>query len=136
MEFASDRSFPATLDSVARAVAWARDASAGADLPPNRLLHLELAVEEAAANVVLHAFPGRTGDFRIRVGGNEGRVRVEIEDDGIPFDPLRSSGKKGSGSTGERTAGGLGILLLHRITSELEYARDGGRNRLAFEVTR
>lgn len=48
-----------------------------------------LAVNEACANVIRHAFPAR-GEGRIRLVTeiSEVEVRVEVEDDGVGFDPL------------------------------------------------
>ena len=134
VEFTVERTFPASLDRVAEAVAWTRLAAGGAELPGNRLLHLELAVEEAVANIVRHAYPGPPGSFRIRIHGEPGVARVEIDDEGVPFDPSHRP-DPGPPSSGPRKAGGLGVLLLRRVTEGLDYRRDGTRNRLSFEIS-
>ena len=133
MEFTGERIFPATFEMVARSVAWARETAADAELPSGRALHLELAVEEAVANVVRHAYPGRPGDFRIRVTGDVGVVRVELEDSGIPFDPTEEGGIP-DGPVGQRPAGGHGLPLIRRVTSRLSYRHEDGRNHLLFEL--
>jgi anti-sigma regulatory factor (Ser/Thr protein kinase) len=118
---------------VARSVAWTREAAADAELPPARSLHLELAVEEAVANVVRHGYPGRHGEFRIRVEGAAGVVRIEIEDAGVPFDPTEN-GSAAEGRPGERSAGGHGLMLIRRLASRLSYRREDGVNRLQLEL--
>ena len=133
MEFRAERAFPATLDNVVRSVSWVRESAATAELPPARSLHLELAVEKSAVNVVRHAGVGPSGEFRIRLSGRPGSVHVELEDGGIPFDPTRT-GDVRSGRPGERGPGGHGIALIRRVTSGLSYRREEERNVLSFDL--
>lgn len=133
MEFTGERTFPATLEMVARSVAWARETAADAELPPGRALRLELAIEEAVANVVRHGYAGRHGEFRIRVAGDVGVVHVEIEDSGIPFDPTEGGGIPECPDVG-RFPGGHGLLLIRRVVSRLSYRRENGFNHLHFDL--
>ena len=56
-------------------------------------LHLDeradvvLALDEACANVIRHAFPGRVGRIRVAAEVDGGQAAVRVEDDGVGFDP-------------------------------------------------
>ena len=64
-----------------------------------RALHeLEHAVDEAATNIVQHAFePGERGEYTVRLLRRPGRVVVALEDQGIPFDLEKFHRGEGTG---------------------------------------
>ena len=63
----------------------------------------------------------------------EGRtLRVEIVDDGVPFDPLAAEEPDTTLSLEERPIGGLGVMLVRRLVDEVSYEGEGGRNRVRF----
>jgi anti-sigma regulatory factor (Ser/Thr protein kinase) len=66
---------------------------------------LLLAVTEAAANVVQHAYPrGRPGTFSLDARCEAGDVVVEIGDEGV-----------GVGTAAPRHGGGLGLEIIRRM---------------------
>ncbi|MGQ0573194.1 MAG: SpoIIE family protein phosphatase [Pseudonocardia sp.] len=86
---------PVRLRELRRAVArWA----AAAGLPGEQVDDLQLALGEAAANAVEHAYRGRApGEFRYRLDvDGSGDVRVEIGDEGT-WQPLAEPGYRGRG---------------------------------------
>src|SRR5215211_1895496 len=80
-------------------------------VPEGEALHdVILALDEACANVVRHAFPGRSGgtyEVRAEVGENE--IRVIVEDNGVGVHPSVIDEKEPAGP--EATSGrGLHII--------------------------
>jgi anti-sigma regulatory factor (Ser/Thr protein kinase) len=63
-------------------------------------------------------------------------VTGEIVDSGIPFDPRDAPEPDLAQSAGERPVGGLGLFLVRRFSSALEYASRNGENYLHFVVAR
>jgi serine/threonine-protein kinase RsbW len=57
-----------------------------AGLTENERADLVLALDEACANVIRHAFPNATGRFRLRAEVVPTWVDMEVEDDGVGFD--------------------------------------------------
>src|ERR1019366_508210 len=47
-----------------------------------------LALDEACSNVVGHAFPGGGGAYQLRADLRPLEVVIEVEDDGVGFDPM------------------------------------------------
>jgi serine/threonine-protein kinase RsbW len=93
------------------------------------VLEVQLAVEEACTNIVLHAYEGRTGFIYVSVSVEKDRVKIMIEDDGPPFDPKRHLTLHRTNSNDvDGPVGGWGIGLIRKLTDEIAYERRPGRN--------
>jgi serine/threonine-protein kinase RsbW len=97
--------------------------------------HVALVVEEVLTNIGTH---GQCADKPVRVALTVDRERVtgEIVDSGIPFDPCDAPEPDIAQSADERPIGGLGLFLVRRVSSALEYATRNGENYLHFVVAR
>ncbi|WP_218133231.1 ATP-binding protein [Methanofollis tationis] len=102
-------------------------------VPGEAVQALELAVDEAVTNIMLHGYSSSECRIWISCGVEGGVVRVRIEDEGVPFDPTEAAEPDLEGDADERPIGGLGIHLIRRMTDELRYERAGGRNILVLE---
>lgn len=120
--------FPAAVPAVAEAVAWARARADEAHFPEARGFDLELAVEEILMNVCVHACAGGEGEFTLRTGRTGEGFVVEIEDSGPSFDPLSVAAPDTSAPLESRAIGGLGILLVKRVTDVVRWRREADRN--------
>ena len=58
-------------------------------------------------------------------------MRVTFSDDGAAYDPLMHSDPDVSLPAEERPIGGLGILMVKKMATDILYRREGGRNVLA-----
>ena len=123
-----DRALTAGAEHVPALVLAAGEAAARAGLAPERALHLELAVEEAAVNICTHAYHGAPGPLRLRVLAAGEDVRVELTDEGPAYSPLEEAPPDLSAGLAERPIGGLGVHLMRQVTDELHYERRGERN--------
>ena len=90
---------------------------------------IRLASEEAIVNVINHAYPGTEGTVAVSCDAAEGGgIKIEITDEGIPFDPLSLPAPDTSLPMEQRRIGGLGIFMIRKIMNEVKYRRDNGRN--------
>lgn len=105
-------------------------------LHPQRLMQLELAVEEAVVNICLYAYEIPPGELIVRIAPGEKRFVVELIDEGVPFDPLAVEEPDLRAAVEERAVGGLGIFLVRRVMDEVSYNRDGPRNILRLVIHR
>ena len=98
-------------------------------IDPSLLPSVNLALEEALANVIMYAYPeGVQGEVTLTAKVADNTIRMEISDMGIPFNPLQHQEANLDVSLEERQVGGLGIHLIKEIMDEGEYAREGERN--------
>ena len=58
----------------------------------------------------------------------DGQLVLTIDDDGQPFDPTEGSSTDLSVPADQRPPGGMGIIMLHKMTDGLEYQRVDGHN--------
>ncbi len=98
---------------------------------------VELVLEEALMNVIWHGYGGQAGQrIGLRVRLETDQVLIEIDDDGIAFDPLSVARPALPSSIGEARPGGLGLLLLRERAAAVDYRREDGRNHLRVAVAR
>jgi anti-sigma regulatory factor (Ser/Thr protein kinase) len=101
------------------------------------LFNVELVLEETLMNVVWHAYAGQAGQrIGLKVLLAADAVIIEIDDDGIAFDPLAATHPARPTSISEAESGGLGLLLLRERAAAVDYQRQSGRNRLRVAVAR
>jgi serine/threonine-protein kinase RsbW len=93
-----------------------------AGLSANEIGKLELAVDEACANVIEHAYgPEVTKEVSIRATVDEESIQIDIVDTGTGFDPGQISQKDLGQLVSERKSGGLGMRLIKTLMDEVHY---------------
>jgi anti-sigma regulatory factor (Ser/Thr protein kinase) len=91
----------------------------------------DLCANEAVTNIISYAY-SENGMHKISLQMNsaDGFVWLEIEDDGIPFNPLKKPQHKQPASLEEARIGGLGVDLIRNFMEECTYIRRNGKNKL------
>jgi serine/threonine-protein kinase RsbW len=103
-----------------------------ADLDDEELFAIDLSLHEWVANIQSHGFQVSRKESRISVTltGTPSEVRVEVEDTGIPFNPLQYPSPDTSLKLEEKPIGGLGIFIVRKYMDDVAYDRLDDRNRL------
>jgi serine/threonine-protein kinase RsbW len=131
-----ERVFKATTDTIPEVIGFIAGQAEAWGLHPQRLMQLELAVEEAVVNICLYAYEVPPGELLVRVESGEGEFVVDLIDEGVPFDPLAVDEPDLRAPAGERQVGGLGIFLVRRVMDEVAYRRLGASNILRLVIRR
>ena len=80
-----------------------------------------LAIDEAAANIVEHAYlPGESKEIAIKITISERHVGVEFRDTGAMFNPVLMTPREPKNQMSRR---GYGLRLISTIMDEVEYQR-------------
>lgn len=91
--------------------------------PPSARNQIIVAVDEAIANVVEHAYQGGEGLIDVRFALDHEKLTVEIKDNGVRFRPNLE--RKGTPDIKEHIRlgldGGLGMFLMKRVMDEVRY---------------
>lgn len=114
------------LDSLHRISDFVVEAARAAGLDDHAVWEVQLAVDEAATNIIVHAY----GDHDL-----EGPVTVQTEligsdfvvrlhDRGKPFDPESVPKPDLTSPVEERTTGGLGLYLMRKLMDRVEFHFD------------
>lgn len=94
-------------------------------------------LEELGTNIVKYGHEdGGLHPVRARLELTPERIRLELEDDGHPFDPTRSPEPDTTAPLEARTPGGLGLMLVRRLARGFTYERRGGTNRSTVDIAR
>lgn len=101
-------------------------------LPPTDLDRLKLAVDEACANVIEHAYGhDATKELTIRVAFDDAKIEVDVIDSGRSYDPTSHAPKTLEELASLRRDGGMGIRIMRMATDDLSWAlNEEGHNRL------
>ncbi|MEP0546575.1 MAG: ATP-binding protein [Rhodothermales bacterium] len=85
-----------------------------------------LAVDEACANAIEHAYGGRAnGTVEVTTERAPGLFTVIIRHTGVPFDPSTYQPPDVARSIHERRKGGFGVALMHRLVDTVEFRHRG-----------
>ena len=96
-------------------------------LPPELNMPINLALEEAVSNVMLYAYPGKSGQVLVECDKAD-KLVFTITDSGVPFDPTQQEDPDVTQSAEERPIGGLGIFLVRQIMDTIHYERKDNKN--------
>ena len=107
------------LDEI-RAYVGAQARAAGFD--DRTIYSVQLAADEAASNIIEHAYKGKTGQsFMLRCEFSRDRLTMTFLDRGKAFDFSRVETPDISADLSKRKIGGLGIFLMHKLMDEVVY---------------
>jgi anti-sigma regulatory factor (Ser/Thr protein kinase) len=97
---------------------------------------LELAVVEAATNVVRHAYGGRGGRVEVELAREGKAIALTVLDSGISFDPTLVPPPREPDPADPSTwpEGGMGLPIIRAACDELRYASGDGKNRLTLHL--
>ena len=122
------RRFPATQAGIADAgdfldEALAETGPSAESLSPS----LHVILDEIASNIVKHS--GATGfELEFEPVSDPPGAKLVFSDDGAPFDPLAHADPDPTLPAAERPIGGLGIMMVRKMSSAVSYRRSGDRN--------
>ncbi|HZL55560.1 MAG TPA: ATP-binding protein [Bryobacteraceae bacterium] len=121
-----ERTFSLQVPSNTENLAMIRDFVNGigtrAGLGAADVARMELAVDEACANVIEHAYgPEVTKEVSVRATIDDEMVQIDVVDTGKGFDPSTISDKNLEQLVAERRSGGLGMRLIKTVMDEVHY---------------
>jgi anti-sigma regulatory factor (Ser/Thr protein kinase) len=115
----------------ARLSEWILDVCRSAGFTSKMAYALQLCLEEAVCNIIEHGgAAARATEIVASVTREHADAVLTIDDDGIAFDPTQVAAPRHSKTLEDQPVGGLGIHLMRRFASSVEYRRENGRNRL------
>jgi anti-sigma regulatory factor (Ser/Thr protein kinase) len=123
---------PGTVDAIHPATVQAEAWLVEQQVSFEAMYLVSLAIEELVTNCIKYGYKdsnSHTIDFLLRVDGQI--LRLEVIDDGSPFNPLEAPRPDLSLPPEQRPIGGLGLHLLRELADEMRYERRDGTNRLS-----
>ena len=123
---------PSTTENLAMIREFVTRVAAQAGLNEAEVGQLELAVDEACANVIEHAYgDDTTKQVMVRAIFDEDTLRIHVIDTGKGFDPTQVPEQELKDLIAKRRTGGLGMRLIKTLMDEVHYdIEPGKRNEL------
>jgi len=122
---------PGDLSELRPLSEWVRVLAQRLSLSARTSHDLDLCLHEAVSNIIRHGCDNGEGHGvtvcleEVPLG-----IRLQIEDDARPFDPVAAPRPVEADALENARTGGYGLPLLRSMARELRYESAGGRNRL------
>ena len=92
---------------------------------------VQLAADEAASNIIEHAYEGvADGKIELTCEMRGAELVIAMQDHGKPFDSKKVKSPNLKTDLSERQVGGLGIYLMRKLMDEVKYRSSGTGNLL------
>ena len=100
------------------------------------IFEINLALDELFTNIVSYGYTDRAEHtVRVRITAQGEVLTIELEDDGIPFNPVARLTPELPENLESCKVGGLGIHLVKNLMDDVGYRRCGGKNILTLKKT-
>ena len=118
------------LRELSRVNAWVQDWARREHLPERVAMNLDLCSTEVVTNIMSYACGAGDAAHHIvlRLGWRGEDVALEVEDDGGRFDPRQVPEPLQPTSIHDARVGGWGIPMERRVSDDLRYRHEDGRN--------
>ena len=125
----STRKFPAKFETLDEVREYVGDKAREAGFSEKTVYSVQLAADEAASNIIEHAYAGETGrTFRLQCQRKDDQLIMTFFDQGQSFDFSNVKIPDVTADLSERAIGGLGIFLMHKLMDEVAYRVTGAGN--------
>ncbi len=100
-------------------------------IPTDVAFKINVVLEELLMNTISYGFTdGKPHEIAVTIDRHDETVTIEIDDDGVAFDPLQAPPPDLDAPIEERQIGGLGIHFVKTMMDTVEYRRADGRNHM------
>ena len=129
-------SFPATFDAYAKAAAELRRALESRGVGPKPRHYAELVFEEVVSNIIRHGCVNQPEcTVEVSLGVKPDAIVLDFQDNAPAFDPRGHKVADLPGSLEEAPTGGLGLRLVRKASSRIDYQRTAqNRNHLTITI--
>ena len=119
---------PSSTENLALIREFVGSTAQQAGLSAKEAAGLEMAVDEACANVIEHAYGHDVSqEVVVRVTLDDETLSIDIEDTGRGFDPGAVNQEELEQLINKRKTGGLGMRLMTKLMDEVRYEIEPGK---------
>ena len=119
--------------------AFVEETGQGLGLDETAIYALQLAVDEACTNIIMHAYDTQGGHIKVQIKSVGDWVEVVIRDWGEAFDPELVPSPDVDAPLEERRLGGMGLFLMQQMMDRVDFEfsdRDGNTLTMAKRLCR
>mgnify|MGYP001214689161 CR=1 FL=1 len=114
--------YPAKFEFLDEIRDFVAEVAHGAGFDEKEVYSIQLAADEAASNIIEHAYEGITdGQIELTCEMKGATLQIIMQDHGKPFDVNKIKKPNLKANLSERQIGGLGIYLMRKLMDEVKY---------------
>jgi len=117
--------FPNNPEYVFMIQGFVREIAKSLGFPTNSLNQIDIAIEEAVSNVVVHTHDDENPTFDVICEKISGGIKIILKEHGIPFDPEKVNKFKLTDDPNDLRMSGLGIYLINKVMDGLWFQNLG-----------
>ena len=121
----------ANYDNLEKLLDFVRECGENINCDEPTMLDFILATEEILVNIISYAYPfSENGMVEIKFTSDIDKnfMTLDLVDEGIPFNSLTVEEPDINLPLEERKIGGMGIFLVKKVTDDMKYKREKGKN--------
>ena len=127
----SIQKFPARFDHLDEIRDFVAREARQAGFSDKAVYSIQLAADEAASNIIEHAYAGRSdASFELTCECTNDRLIMIFTDRGLSFDITKVDKPDIKADLFKRKIGGLGVYLIHKLMDEVSYKSTNSGNML------
>ncbi len=117
-----NKSFPAKFDFLDEIRELVAQVASKGGFSDKAIYSLQLAADEAASNIIEHAYAGvLNGTLDIACDMKGDTIVITMRDTGKPFDPSLVKQPNLKADLSDRQIGGLGVYLMRKLMDDVSY---------------
>jgi serine/threonine-protein kinase RsbW len=114
--------FPARFEFLDEIREFVADVAREGGFTEKEIYSLQLAADEAASNIIEHAYAGvSNADLDVSCDMYGDTLTITMRDNGKPFDPSKVKKPDLKADLSDRQIGGLGVYLMRKLMDEVHY---------------
>lgn len=119
----SSQIFPAHFEALDSIREFVSQAARQAQMSEKDIYNLQLAVDEAASNIIEHAYEGLPdGKIELSLIVTPSAFTIHLRDQGKPFDPASIAEPDVTAPLDDRAIGGLGLFFMRKLMDEVRFS--------------
>ena len=123
--------YPAKVEFLDQIRDFVADVAREGGFSDKEIYSIQLAADEAATNIIEHAYKGMAnGRIELTCGLRGAELVIAMHDHGKSFDSTKVKTPNLQADITERQIGGLGIYLMRKLMDEVVYCSSGSGNLL------
>ncbi len=131
--------FAAQLESLSAINDFVTRAAEEAGLDDRAVYAVQMAVEEASANIIQHAYGGEApagAEIEFTCVVHQEELTLILKDEGRSFDPATVPDPDLCSPVEERQAGGLGVFFIRQLMDEVRFECEAGTTNVLTMIKR
>ena len=129
--------FPAKFDFLDEIREFVGEIARANGFSDKDVYNIQLATDEAASNIIEHAYVGMAdGVLDLSCGMKKQELVISLIDHGLPFDPADVPLPDLQADLSDRKIGGLGIFLMRKLMDEVHYHSNADKSNILTMIKR